>query len=576
MKALELILVLLAASAALRVLAERLTIPYAALLVVGGFLLALIPGLPRVTLPPEVLFLVFVPPLLYTGATMYPLRELKRQLAPILRLAVVMVIVSTFAVAAAAHALSPEFTWAAAFTLGAIVSPPDPVAVLSVMRAVRAPRPIISILEGEGLINDATALVIYRFAIAAAVTRVFSVQHAALEFVFDAILGVAVGVIVGVIVAYLHRFTRRIPAVSSTLSLLTPFASYLLAELLGVSGVLAVVTTGLYAGRQISRILGPDSRVQLLTTWATVAFLLESLIFILVGLELSYLIRTAHRAALTDLLREALVVSVVVVLVRLAWIVPSSYFFRAIGRKLRGGTDPLPPLRIVLFVAWAGLRGGDSLVLALSVPLTIASGAPFPAREQIIFITFGVIFMTLVLQGPTLAPLARRLAAGTEEQEDLEEAHARVSVAEAGLRVIDEGTFDASTHPEVVRYLKKRQLQRARRWAAREQRPMTSLPSDLRPFETKLPKHDHLIPAPSHDSATLDEERAEEYRRVRSVMLVAEEQEVTRLRDQGVIADDVMRRIVRDLDLEALLLETSEPVGESIDDVPSSIDADAR
>jgi CPA1 family monovalent cation:H+ antiporter len=565
MAGLELVLLLLTVSAGLRLIAERLMIPYAAILVVGGLLIALIPGLPRVTLPPDVLFLVFVPPLLYWGAASFPLRDFRRQIAPILRLAVVLVIVSTAAVAVVARALHPSFTWAAAITLGAIVSPPDPVAVLSVTRSLRAPRWIESILEGEGLVNDATALVIYRLAVAAAVTGSFSPAQAALDFLLAGAGGIAIGLAVGVIVARVQQTTRSVPAVSATVSLLTPFASYLAAELLGASGILAVVATAMYAARTVPRLVGPETRVLLVSTWTVVTFMLESLVFILVGLELPYVLRALDRFALSTLLREAAIVSLCVVLVRLVWVIPSTYLFRSLGRLIRGSHEPLPSWQSVVFVAWAGLRGGDSMVLALSLPLQTASGARFPAREQIVFITFCVIFMTLVLQGPTLAPLLRRLGLGVDEQEAAEEPHARLAVAEAGLRTLEEPAIAASPYPEVVRYLRQRHRQRARRWAAREAQPHEGQTEDI--------AHDHFVPAPSHEAGALDEHRAAEYRRVRSAMLSAEQNTILALRDDGVIADDVMRRIQRDLDLETMLLETNEPVSETISDVPSAIDA---
>ena len=568
MAALELILLLLAVSAGLRLVAERLAVPYAAVLVVGGLLLALVPGLPRVTLPPDVLFLIFIPPLLYSGAIAYPLRDFRREFGPILRLSVVMVLVSTAAVAAVAHALHPSFTWAAAIALGAIISPPDPVAILSIMRSLRMPREIVSILEGEGLLNDATALVTYRLAVAAAVTGAFSPSQAALQFLLGGGGGIAIGVLVGVIVARVHRVTRRVPVVANTVSLLTPFASYLLADLLGASGVLAVVATGLYAARTVPKVIGAETRVQIYGTWTVVTFILESLVFILVGLELPNITRALDRLPLSTLLGEAAVVSLCVVLVRIAWVMPSTYIFRIFFRWLRGSHEPLPPWRSVFFIAWAGLRGGDSLVLALSLPLLTASGARFPAREQIIFITFCVIFITLVLQGTTLASVARLLGIGADEEEAAEDAHARLAAAEAGLRMLDEPGIASSQYPEVVRYLRQRHRQRARRWAAREAEPHEGESGDV--------AHEHFTVAPSHEAAAIDELRAEEYRRVRSAMLGAEQRAIAELRDNGVIADDVMRRIQRDLDLETMLLETSEPVIETVSEVPSAIDAASR
>ena len=571
MAGLELVLLLLAVSAGLRIIAERLNVPYAAVLVVGGLLLALIPGLPEVTLPPEVLFLVFIPPLLYSGAILFPLRDFKREIGPIMRLSVVMVIVSTAAVAVVAHALHPSFTWAAAITLGAIISPPDPVAVLSVMRSLRMPRQIQSILEGEGLVNDATALVIYRFAIAAAVTGTFSFSQAALRFLFAGAGGVAIGLMVGVLVGRVHRITRAVPVVSNTVSLLTPFASYLLADILGTSGILAVIATGLYAARTVPKIIGAEARVQTYGMWTVVTFMLESLIFILVGLQLPYVTRAFDRLPLSTLLGEAALISLCVVLVRIAWVMPSTYVFRTFFRWLRRSDEPLPPWRTVFFISWAALRGGESLVFALAIPLQTATGARFPAREQIIFITFCVIFITLVLQGPTLAPMARWLGIGTDEEEGAEEAHARLAAAEEGLRTLSHPAIANSPYPEVVRYLRQRHLQRARRWAAREEDEEAHHPG--LPDESA---HEHFTVAPSHETAAIDERRADEYRRVRAAMVDAELKAVVDLRDQGVIGDDVMRRIQRDLDLETMLLETSEPVIEPVSEVPSAIEVATR
>ncbi len=570
MAALELILLLLAVSAGLRLVAERLAIPYAAVLVVGGLILAFVPGLPQVTLPPDVLFLVFIPPLLYAGSINFPLRDIRRQIGPIVRLSVVMVLVSTAAVAVVAHALHPSFTWAAAITLGAIVAPPDPVAVLSIMRSLRIPRELISILEGEGLLNDATALVTYRLAIAAAVTGVFSPSQAAVQFLVGGVGGIAIGVLIGAVVTRVHRVTRSVPVVSDTVSLLTPFASYLLADLVGASGILAVVATGLYAARTVPKVIGPALRVEITGMWTIVTFLLESLVFILVGFELHYITRALDRFAFSLLLREAAIVSLCVVLVRIAWVMPSAYAFRWFFRWLRHGHEPMPSWRSILFVAWTGLRGADSLVLALSLPLQTASGARFPARDQIIFITFCVIFITLVVQGPTIAPFARLLDIRANDEDVAEDAHARLAAAEAGLRTLDEPAIAGSQYPEVVRYLRQRHRQRARRWAAREQEPHDGEPEDV------AHDHDHFTIAPSHEAAAIDEHRGEEYRRVRAAMLSAEQEALLDLRDRGVIGDDVMRSIQRDFDLETLLLETSEPVIETVSEVPSAIDAAAR
>ncbi len=566
MPALELILLLLAASALLRMLAARLAVPYAALLVVGGLLLALIPGLPKPKLPPDVLFLVFVPPLLYWGAASFALRDFRRELGPILRLAILMPLVSITAVAATAHATDPVFTWPAAFTLGAIVSFPDPVAVLSVLRSGGIARSIESILEGEGLLNDAVGLIAYRFAVAAAVTNSFSPHLALIRFVLGGVGGVAIGIGIGYVAAYAHRLTGRISVVENTVSLLTPFASYLAAEAVGASGVLAVVATGMHVARVLPDIAGPEARLERDAMWNVITFLLESLVFILVGLELPVVSRALETYPRGMILREAGVIVLCVVIVRLVWVVPSAYVGRWIGRIVRGTSDPVPQFGWIVFVGWVGLRGGDSVVIALALPKTTAAGLPFPAREQILFIVFAVTFVTLVVQGTTLGPLARFLRVRGDGREAEEEIHARLGAAEAALAVLSSPDAKSSSRPEVVRYLGQRQRQRARLWAARE--------AALKEAGTTLPElaHDHHTVAPSRDAGAIDDERVDEYRRLRQRMIDAEHHALVAMRDRDEIPDDVMRRVQRDLDFEALLLDTRQPVAPHPQDVPGEIE----
>jgi CPA1 family monovalent cation:H+ antiporter len=561
MAGLELVLLLLAVSAGLRIVADRLALPYAAILVVGGLVLAFLPNLPRVELAPDVLFLIFVPPLLYWGAASFPLRDFRRELGPILRLAVVMVLVSTLVVGALAHALDPAFTWAAAFTLGAIVSPPDPVAVLSIMRSpsLRAPRAIESILEGEGLLNDATALVAYRVAVTAAVTGTFSPWRSGVQFLAGAIGGIGIGLVVAIVTLWLHRLTKSVPVAENTVSLLTPFAAYLPADLLGASGVISVVTAGMYIARNVAEVGSPETRLQNQSMWSVVTFLLESLVFILVGLELPYVIRALGNESLLALIREAAIVCLCVIVVRVVWVIPSTYVGRIVGGWIRHAEVALPSVRWIFFVGWAGVRGGDSLVIALALPLTTAAGTPFPARAQIVFITFFVIFVTLVIQGPTLAPIARWLGLQSDSKSEEEEAHARLAAAEAGLRVLDAERFRDTQYQEVVRYLRQRHRQRARRWAAREQRRQAHPPNES--------QHETFVAAPSHEAGALDDRRAVEYRRVRAEMIDAERRALLDLRDRDVIGDDVMRRIQRDLDLELVLLDTREPVVEPTSEI---------
>ena len=569
MAGLELVLLLLAVSAGLRLIAERLTIPYAAILVVGGLLIAFIPGLPRVTLPPDVLFLVFVPPLLYWGAVSFPLRDFRRQIGPIVRLAVVLVLVSTAAVAVVAHTLHPSFTWAAAITLGAIVSPPDPVAVLSVTRSLRAPRWIESILEGEGLVNDATALVIYRLAVAAAVTGNFSPSHAALDFLLAGAGGIAIGLLVGVIVARVQRVTRSVPAVSITVSLLTPFASYLRR---GARRRVGSPVGGRH--RHVRRPYRAETR------WPRDA---RAVLLDVDGRHLHARKPRLHPGWPRAPVRPARTRPLS------ALDAPSRGRDRESVRRSRATRVgdpqhvPLPVTRPPDHAAATSLcrrgsqscssRGPDSAAATRWCSRCHFRCRRHPARASRHAIKScsspsASSSSRSSLQGPTLAPLLRRLGLGVEEEEAAEESHARLAVAEAGLRKLEEPAIATSPYPEVVRYLRQRHRQRARRWAAREAQPHEGKTDDI--------AHDHFVPAPSHEAGALDEHRAAEYRRVRSAMLAAEQNTVLALRDDGVIADDVMRRIQRDLDLETMLLETSEPVSETVSDVPSAIDAASR
>jgi len=541
MQAVELVVILLAVSAALRLVARRLRLPHPVLLVLAGLALVFVPGLPRVEFEPDTLFLVFVPPLLYWAALTSSVRDFRAQLWPIVRYGTLVVLLTIGAVAVVAHALTPEFTWAAAFTLGAIVSPPDPVAAIAVLRTIGAQRFLTTILEGEGLVNDATALVAYRVAIAAAVTGSFSLPRTAVGFLLTGTGGVALGLAVGWLLGQIRIRVRGYPIVENTISLLTPFFAYLPAEWLGLSGVLSVVAVGLYFSRTGPRIVPAATRVQAESMWLMVQFILESLIFILVGLELPSVLRTLRTHPLDTLLLYGALITATVIGVRLVYTAVAASVLRRVRRGTREAGIPTWPA--AGFLGWAGMRGGDSLVIALAVPVATATGAPFPARGLIIFITFTVILGTLVLQGPTLAPLVRWWGL-TERDSGSEEAHARRVVAEAGLRRLNEEAKQDGVDRATVRFLDATYHRRVQRWSARDRE-----------------RHDR----PDEDHARLagvDGSRAEElataYRTLRAAMIEGEREALIDLRDQGVIGDDVLRRVQRELDLESMLLESGE------------------
>jgi monovalent cation/hydrogen antiporter len=542
MEGVELVVILLAVSAALRLIARRLGVPHPVLLVLAGLALVFVPGLPRVEFEPEALFLVFVPPLLYWAALTSSLRDFRAQFWPIARYGTLVVVLTIVAVAVVAHALTPEFSWPAAFTLGAIVSPPDPVAAIAVLRTIGARRTLTTILEGEGLVNDATALVAYRVAVAAAVTGTFSPGRAAIGFILTGTGGVAVGLAVGWLIGQVRRQVRGFPIVGNTISLLTPFFAYLPAEWLGLSGVLSVVAVGLYFGRMGPRVIPAATRVQAESMWVMVQFILESLVFILVGLELPSILRTLRTYPLATLLLYGALITVTVIGVRIVYTFVAGTLIRRSNRGTRDAGTPDWPQ--VAFLGWAGMRGGDSLVIALAVPVMTAAGDPFPARGLIIFITFAVILATLVLQGPTLAPLIRWWGLTEGEERNTEEAHARRVVAEAGLRRLEEEAGRDDVDRATARYLETTYRRRVQRWAARDRARHGQEDED----------HSRL--------AGIDGTRAEHlataYRALRTAMIEGEREALVQLRDQGLIGDDVLRRVQRDLDLETMLLESAE------------------
>jgi CPA1 family monovalent cation:H+ antiporter len=540
MQGIELVVILLAVSAALRLVARLLRVPHPVLLVLAGLALVFVPGLPRVEFDPDTLFIVFVPPLLFWAALTSSLRDFRAQFWPIARYGTLVVLLTIGVVAVVAHALTPEFTWPAAFTLGAIVSPPDPVAAIAVMRTIGAQRFLSTVLEGEGLVNDATALVAYRVAVAAAVTGTFSPGRAAIGFLLTGTGGVALGLGIGWLLGQVRRRVRGFPIVENTISLLTPFFAYLPAEWLRLSGVLSVVAVGLYFGRQGPRIVPSATRVQAESMWVMVQFILESLIFILVGLELPSVLRTLRTHPLGTLLLYGALITLTVIAVRIVYTFVAASLIRWSRRRTRQANTP--QWRQAAFLAWAGMRGGDSLVIALAVPVMTASSHPFPARELIIFITFTVILVTLVLQGPTLAPLIRWWGL-TEGENESEEAHARRVVAEAGLRRLGREAKREGVDRATVRFLESVYSRAVQRWSARDRERHGEADEE----------HARL----SGIDGTRAEQRATSYRGLRAAMIESERDALIRLRDRGVIGDDVLRRLQRDLDLETMLLESA-------------------
>jgi Na+/H+ antiporter len=524
----EIVLGLLVVVAALVSLARRIEVPYPILLVLGGLALALVPNLPRVELDPNIVFLLFLPPLVYSSAVFTSLRDLRANLLSISLLAFGLVLFTMLVVAVVAHVVI-GMAWAPAFVLGIVISPTDVVAATAVAERLKVPRRIVTILEGEGLLNDAITFVTYRLAVAAVVTGAFSLQEALPRFVLVAVGGVAVGLAAGYMSVWL-RSRLNDPSVQITVSLLTPFAAYIPAEAFGVSGIVAAVAAGLYVGRHISDpgVVQADTRLESLAFWGMVIFLLNGLAFILIGLQLPIIVAQLANREASDLLLYALVISLTIILVRIVWVFPAAYQPRALSRRRRE-RDPNPPWQNVAIIAWAGMRGVDSLAAALALPLMTAARSPFPGRDLILFLTFCIILVTLVLQGLSLGPLIRRLKLRKDDGEEMEEVQARLQSTRAGSARLEELAVEG--------------------WI-----PSWMLDDFRSHYSTRTLKHSAALDGASDQDREGAERDAAVYKRARRELLDAERQELIRLRDEGVINDDVLRTVQRDLDLQESLI----------------------
>jgi Na+/H+ antiporter len=519
----EAVLLLLGVVAVFAFLARKLDVSYPILMVIGGLVLGLVPGVPRFQLAPEIVLVIFLPPILFAAAFFTSAREFWRNIRPISLLAIGLVLTTTAVVAVVAHALVPGMPWAAAFALGAIVSPPDAIAVTALAQRLGMPRRLVTILEGESLVNDATALVAYRFAVAA-VGGAFAPGEAALTFVGVVVGGVVVGAVVGMAVAWLLARIAD-PPVEVLLSLLAPFAAYLPAESVHASGVLATVTAGMILGWRAPRILAPDARVLASATWQMMLFCVEGLAFTLIGLQLPVAMESIEDQDLADLAWLAAAISGTVIVVRLAWVFPATYIPRWIVPGL-ARRDPPPPPTAPLVLGWAGMRGVVSLAAALALPLVASDGQPFPHRDLILFLAFTVILVTLVGQGLTLPWLIRRVGFGDDGSAEHEERHARESATEAALNRLEGLRREWPGHQPLIDQLRDRYLHR----------------------------QEHLSPRENPDGTPLDQEEAE-HALIRQAVLGAERLAIIDLRDRGLISDEALRRVERDIDLEELRAE---------------------
>jgi monovalent cation/hydrogen antiporter len=522
------LLVLVAGAAAVAGLARRLTLSEPLVLVVAGIAAGLIPGVPDYELEPEVVLYFILPPLLFAAAWQSSVINFRQNIRPIGLLSVGLVLFTTLGVGFAVHAVLPQLPLAAAFALGAIVSPPDAVAATAVGRTVGLPRRLITILAGESLVNDATALTALRVAVGAAVVGGFSIWTGLGEFIVAALGGVVVGLVIALLVEVLLQHLHD-PVLENSLVLLLPFVAFAAAEQLGVagyhgSGVLAVVTAGLYLGHRSPRRQTAATRLQGTEVWRVISFLLESVVFALIGLQLPTVLRELPNDAVGTIVVAAVVALVVTIAARFAWMYPATYLPRMLPSV--AAKDPPPPWTYPTVLAWAGMRGVVSLAAAFGLP------DGFPQKNVLLFLTFVVVVGTLLIQGLTLPALIRRLGVtASEEQQDLiREAGAQHAAANAALARLDEELANDGSVPEdvVSRLREKAEIRQLGAW-------------------------ERLGGRGSSDGTAIEPPTIS-FRRLRRSMIDAEREVFIDLRDRGQIDDEVLLRVQRELDLEESIL----------------------
>ncbi len=524
----QIFLILLAVLAGVALLARRISVAPAILLLLAGIALAFVPGMPSLELPPELVLLVVLPPLIYSASVAMSWREFKHNLRPIILLSVGCVIFTAFAVAAATHYLI-GLPWNVGFLLGAIVAPPDVVAPLAIARKLGLPRRILVVLEGEGLANDATALILYRFAVVAISTGVFSLPKATGDFTAivagEMLFGAAVGWL-----SLRARHRARDTQIEITLSLITPYIAYWVPEHFGGSGVIATVACGLYMSWNGPLLISSATRLQGIFFWDLVIYLIEGLLFLLTGFQMRLLYEKSKAFPLDDILSATALVALIIFLARFAWVYPAVYLPRLLSKRLRK-RDPSPPWQWTFVIAFTGVRGAVSLAAALALPFALPNGEGFPDRDLILFVAFGVIFITLVGLGLGLPPVVRWLGvadAGRAEhvaEHESEIAARREALGEA-LKSLDAITDDRELSDEVVKLLR-----------ARHETRVNQLPDSLDPDQQDV----------SAAGIGLTRE-----------LIAAERKFIHLLLRDGKITDEIRRRIERDLDLEEASLANRE------------------
>ncbi|MDP4129582.1 MAG: Na+/H+ antiporter [Bacteroidota bacterium] len=519
-----LVLSLLFAVSMLTILSKKLKIPYPIFLVVAGLLIGFIPGIPDVVLEPDFVFLIFLPPLLYSAAWNTSWKDFWDQRRNISLLAFGLVIFTSTAIAFLSHGMIPGFSLAMGFLLGGIISPPDAVAATSVLQDLKIPKRIVTILEGESLINDASSLIVFRFALLAVITGQFTFWKATGDFFLVAALGVVAGIVIAYFIYNIHRLLPTSGSVDTALTLISPYLMYITAEHFHYSGVMAVVSGGLFLSYRSHIIFTYSSRIQIYSFWETLVFLLNGMVFILIGLQLPQIMSGMKGYSLASVIFYAVVISLVTIIIRIIWVFPGAYIPRLLSSAIRQ-KEARPPWKSVFLVAWSGMRGVVSLSSALAVPLTLSQGKAFPQRDLILFITFIVILFTLVLQGLSLPWLIRKLnieGAGEEETAE-QEAAIRLRLAWAALNYMQDHYASEVNAVDAYSRLKERYERM------------------IEIANKKLLKDENSVTA----SGFLPK-----YRKMLIELVAVRRQELQKLRDEKLYPDELLNNREWELDLE--------------------------
>jgi Na+/H+ antiporter len=432
-----LVVSLLMAVSLLTIISEKVRMPYPIFLVLCGLVIGFIPNVLDIVLDPEIVFLVFLPPILFAAAWNTSWKDFWSFRRSISLLAFGLVIFTSCAVALVSKSLIPGFTFALGFLLGGIISPTDAVAATSILRKMKMPKRVVDILEGESLVNDAAGLIVFRFAIAAIITGQFTLREATFDFIMVAAAGIGIGLAVAFVIYAIHRFLPTTSSIDTAITLISPYLMYIIAERFHVSGILAVVSGGLFLSARATEIFTYETRIQSQGVWDTLVFLLNGTIFILIGLQLPVILSHISEGSVPMLMFYGVIISLVAIIVRLLWVFPGTYIPRLISKRIRE-KEPRPSWKAVFIVGWSGMRGVVSLAAALSIPLSVGDNMIFPFRYEIMFITFVVILITLVVQGLTLPLVIRKLNLVVHEKTDEMELEIQLYLVRSILNHLDE------------------------------------------------------------------------------------------------------------------------------------------